>query len=163
VKSSVCIGLLVMMSALSLRQTYAQTTVTNQTLVLNCLASVGDETSWPECRGMIFLPCEEHTAGTTVHLSCLLKQKTDWENRMADTQENLLEELTPEGNSMLAALMSQWGVFRDSRCDGVANSQPGGERPARLGCEIMEIAALTAEFEACLAGRSQTSYCMLRQ
>jgi len=162
VKNSVCFCVLVMMMVLPIHKTYAQTSVNNQTVVLDCLATVGDETSWEECRGMIFSPCEEHTAGTTVHLSCLLKQKTDWENRMADTQENLLERLTPEGNSMLAELMSQWGVFRDSRCDGIANSQPGGERPARLGCEIMEIAALTAEFEACIAGRSQTSYCMLR-
>lgn len=137
--------------------------ITNQTLVLNCLATIGDETSWPECRGIMFAPCEEYTVGTAVHQSCLLRQKTDWENEMADKQEALVEKLTASGNSMLAELMSNWVTYREARCMEVSAERPEAERSAKLGCEVAEIAGITAEFDACLEGRSTTSYCTLKE
>lgn len=137
--------------------------ITNQTLVLNCLAVIGDETSWQECRGMMFAPCQEHSVGTATHQSCLLKQKTDWENEMADQQELLVEKLTLPGNSMLAELMGNWFSYRETRCNEVAEAKPEAGNSAKLGCEVAEIAGITAEFQACLEGRSTTPYCTVKE
>lgn len=137
--------------------------ITNQTLVLNCLAVIGDETSWQECRGMMFAPCQEHSVGTATHQSCLLKQKTDWENEMADQQELLVEKLTLPGNSMLAELMGNWFSYRETLCNDLAEAKPEAGNSAKLGCEVAEIAGITAEFQACLEGRSTTPYCTVKE
>ena len=137
--------------------------ITNQTLVLNCLAQIGEETSWQQCRGMIFAPCGEHTVGTDTHSACLLKQKTDWENEMSNQQEILIEKLTLSGNSMLAELMGNWFSYREARCNEVAEARPEAGRSAKLGCEVAEIAGITAEFQACLEGRSTTPYCTIKE
>lgn len=137
--------------------------ITNQTLVLNCLAQIGEETSWQQCRGMIFAPCQEHTVGTDTHSVCLLKQKTDWETEMADQQEMLVEKLTLSGNSMLAELMGNWFSYREARCNEVASTRPEAGKSAKLGCEVAEIAGITAEFQACLEGRSTTPYCTIKE
>lgn len=137
--------------------------ITNQKLVLNCLALINDTTSWEECRGMMFAPCGEHPVGTDTHGACLLKQKMDWENQMADLQETLVEKLTLSGNSMLAELMGNWFAYREARCSEVAAARPGAEKSAKLGCEVAEIAGISAEFEACLEGRSTTPYCTIRE
>lgn len=141
----------------------AQTPITNQTLVLNCLAQIGEETSWPECRGMMFAPCGEHKVGTDTHGACLLKQKQDWENEMSNQQEALIGKLTLSGNSMLAELMGNWYSYREARCNEVAAERPEAENSAKLGCEVAEIAGITAEFQACLEGRSTTPYCTIRE
>lgn len=137
--------------------------ITNQKLVLNCLAQLGEETSWQQCRGMIFAPCQEHTVGTDTHGACLLKQKTDWETEMSNHQEVLVEKLTLSGNSMLAELMGNWFSYREARCNEVAEARPEAEKSAKLGCEVAEIAGLTAEFQACLEGRSTTPYCTIKE
>ena len=137
--------------------------VTNQDLVLSCLAQIGEETSWQECRGMIFAPCQEHAVGTDTHSACLLKQKMDWETEMIETQEILLEKLTLSGNSMLGELMGNWFSYREAKCNEVAQARPDVEKSAKLGCEVAEIAGITAEFEACLEGRSTTPYCTIRE
>ena len=137
--------------------------ITNQTLVLNCLAVIGEETSWEQCRDMMFASCQEHTIGTATHQSCLLKQKTDWENEMNSQQEVLVEKLTLSGNSMLAELMGNWFSYRETRCNEVAEARPETGASAKLGCEVAEIAGITAEFEACLEGRSITPYCTIKE
>lgn len=137
--------------------------VTNQDLVLSCLAQIGEETSWQECRGMMFAPCQEHTVGTDTHSACLLKQKTDWEAEMTGIQEVLVEKLTISGNSMLGELMGNWVSFREARCSEVAQERPEVGKSAKLGCEVAEIAGITAEFEACLEGRSTTPYCTIKE
>lgn len=137
--------------------------ITNQKLVLNCLAQLGEETSWQQCRGMIFAPCQEHTVGTDTHGACLLKQKTDWETEMSNHQEVLVEKLTLSGNSMLAELMGNWFSYREARCNEVAEARPEAEKSAKLGCEVAEIAGITAEFQACLEGRSTTPYCTIKE
>jgi hypothetical protein len=149
--------------AASVSSAYAQSPITNQTLVLNCLANIGEETSWPECRGMMFAPCQEHAVGTDTHGTCLLKQKQDWENEMSNQQETLIGKLTLSGNSMLAELMGNWFSYREARCTEVAAERPGAETSAKLGCEVAEIAGITAEFQACLEGRSTTPYCTIRE
>lgn len=137
--------------------------ITNQKLVLKCLAQLGEETSWQQCRGMIFAPCQEHTVGTDTHGACLLKQKTDWETEMSNHQEVLVEKLTLSGNSMLAELMGNWFSYREARCNEVAEARPEAEKSAKLGCEVAEIAGITAEFQACLEGRSTTPYCTIKE
>ena len=137
--------------------------VTNQDLVLNCLAQIGEETSWQECRGMIFAPCQEHTVGTDTHSACLLKEKINWETEMNNSQEVLVEKLTLSGNSMLAELMGNWFTYREARCNEVAQTRPEAGKSAKLGCEVAEIAGITAEFEACLEGRSTTPYCTIKE
>lgn len=156
---------LVMVAAVfGLFQTSAQAQpITNQTLVLNCLAQIGEETSWQECRGMIFAPCQEHAVGSDTHSACLLKQKTDWQNEMSNQQEELVEKLTLSGNSMLAELMGNWFTYREARCNDVAAARPQAGKSARLGCEVTEIAGITAEFQACLEGRSTTPYCKIKE
>jgi len=137
--------------------------ITNQTLVLNCLAQIGEETSWEQCRGMMFAPCGEHKVGTDTHSACLLKQKTDWETEMSNQQEVLVEKLTPSGNSMLAELMGNWFSYREARCNEVAEARPEAGKSAKLGCEVTEIAGITAEFQACIEGRSTTPYCTIKE
>jgi len=137
--------------------------ITNQDLVLDCLARIGDETSWQECRGMMFAPCQEHKLGTDTHAACLTGEKNGWESKISDFQEELVSKLTKTGNKILAELMSNWVEFRDARCSEVAASNASAEKSVRLGCEITEIAGLTAEFQACLEGRSTTQYCMLKE
>ena len=137
--------------------------ITNQDLVLDCLARIGDETTWQECRGMMFAPCQEHKVGTDTHVACLMGEKTDWEGEMSDIQTSLLEKLTPTGNNTLAELMRDWFEFRETRCNDVAAARPSAAKSARLGCEVTEIAGITAEFHACLEGRSTTQYCMLKE
>jgi|GEM_PF-318736 len=137
--------------------------ITNQDLVLNCLVRIGEETNWQECRGMMFAPCQEHKVETDTHVACLTREKQNWESEMSDTQEALLEKLTPTGNNTLAQLMRDWFEFRDTRCNDVADARPSAARSVRLGCEITEIAGITAEFQACLEGRSTTQYCMLKE
>lgn len=142
--------------------THAQP-ITNQELVLNCLATIGESTSWEECRGMIFAPCQEHKAGTDTHIACLVGEKSDWENKMSDLQETLVGKLTRDGNATLAELMASWFEFREGRCNDVAEARPEAARSAKLGCEITEIAGITAEFQACQEGRSTTPYCTFKE
>jgi len=137
--------------------------ITNQDLVLDCLARIGDETTWQECRGMMFAPCQEHKIGTDTHAACLLGEKNNWENKLTDIQEELVSKLTKTGNGELAELMSSWVEFRDARCSEVSASNASAEKSVRLGCEITEIAGLSAEFQACLEGRSTTQYCVLKE
>ncbi len=137
--------------------------VTNQDIVLACLAQIGEETTWRECRGMMFAPCQEHSVGTDTHAACLLKQKADWEAKMTSTQELLVEKLTLSGNSMLAELMGNWFSYREARCSEVALTRLEAGKSAKLGCEVAEIAGITAEFEACLEGRSTTPYCTIKE
>jgi len=137
--------------------------ITNQTLVLNCLAQIGEETSWEQCRGMIFAPCQEHKVGTDTHGACLLKQKSEWEAEMQSLQEDLVEKLTPSGNSMLAELMVNWVSYRATRCSEVAEAKSETGKSAKLGCEVTEIAGIAAEFQACLEGRSTTPYCTIKE
>lgn len=152
----------ILLSCIASLSAHAQP-ITNQTLVLNCLAQIGEETSWQECRGMIFAPCQEHKVGTDTHSACLLKQKTDWENEMSNQQEVLVEKLTLSGNSMLAELMGNWFSYREARCSEVAQARPEAGKSAKLGCEVAEIAGITAEFQACLEGRSTTPYCTIKE
>jgi hypothetical protein len=112
---------------------------------------------------MIFAPCGEHTVGTDTHAACLLKQKTDWESEMNNQQEVLVEKLTLSGNSMLAELMGNWFSYREARCNEVAEARPEAGKSAKLGCEVAEIAGITAEFQACLEGRSTTPYCTIKE
>ena len=144
--------------------TFASEIESTQDAVVDCLARIGDETEWAECRKIMFEPCTGHEVGSENHIICLEGHKLDWQTYMEDYRQLLDTKLTTSGSSMLAELMGQWFGYMAARCNDVAVARASiSEEAAKLGCEIAELAGITAEFDACLDGRSTTPYCVIEE
>lgn len=131
--------------------------------ILACLDAMGDQTNWDQCRRMMFTPCATHDVGSEPHLTCLADDMAGWEALMAERRSAVTEALTPSGASELGGLMGQWFGYVSQKCAAVGVERAGiSEEAATLGCRISELAGLTQELDACLAGASTAPYCTLK-
>ena len=136
---------------------------TTQDQVLDCFASMETGTEWNTCLNAMFAPCADQEVGSRAHLDCLSQQREDWRLAKVATEAEVLEKLSDTGLEELSGLMLGWPRFVDDKCKAVAESRAEiSYDAAALGCQISELALLTNEMRACLAGRSTESYCQLR-
>ena len=132
--------------------------------VLTCLEAMSVDTTWGQCVTLLFAPCAELAVGSEDHVSCLTDEHRAWQGAMDGERTRLLAGLTSAGASELTELMGQWFGYVAQKCGAVAAGKPAtGAEAAQLGCEISEIAGVTAEFVACRAGRSTAPYCVMQE
>ena len=43
--------------------------------VMYCLLVMGEETTWPQCAGLLFSPCAEFEVGAADHAACLTGER----------------------------------------------------------------------------------------
>ncbi len=136
----------------------------DQDVVLDCVSRIDGGTTWDQCRRLMFLPCEKHEVGSEPHLACLSTERTAWKDYMESYREQLDEKLTAGGSAMLSDLIGQWVGYVSQHCGEVARSKEDiSADAARSGCEIAETVGITAEFFACLDGRSTSPYCTIQE
>jgi len=135
-----------------------------QQAVLSCIEGVGVSTEWGQCLGLMFGACEGKEVGGAAHLGCLTEEYQGWQIAMAGEREALVEVLTATGASELTVLMGQWFGYVAQKCSAVAAQKDASvAQVAQLGCEISEIAGVTAEFVACRQRRSTAPYCVIQE
>ena len=143
---------------------YASEVETQQDAVLACLSKMDTDTSWAECRSMLFEPCAEETVGSESHLTCLASEKKAWQGEMDLRRDLLNEKLTTNGSAMMTDLLGQWFGYVANKCQAVADEKAGiSSEAAFAGCEISEIAGITLDFETCLKGNSTSPYCIHKE
>ena len=132
--------------------------------VLDCVSRMEVQTTWDQCRRLMFLPCEPHAVGSAQHLACLDEEKLHWTKIRDGFHAAVLERLTSTGGAMLTDLTGQWYGFVGQKCGAVAKEKADiSADAARSGCEISEIVGLSAELQACLDGRSTSPYCTMKE
>ncbi|WP_180957644.1 hypothetical protein [Neptunicoccus cionae] len=136
-----------------------------QARAITCLTGMEQgESSWPECRSLLFQPCAGFVVGAEEHLTCLAEQKAGWQTRLDTTTLTLNDRLTAEGSGQLTDLLGQWFGYVGNKCNAVAQEKADiSADAARLGCEISEFAGLSTEFDSCLQGKSLSPYCILQE
>jgi len=133
----------------------------SQEAVITCLMFMGEETTWPQCAGLMFAPCADQEVGTDGHVQCLGSEKKDWEETLQDQIASLSPKLTSVGSGQLTELMSGWVKLVSQNCSEVAATKEGAAQDSALiGCEISEIAGVMTEFRACELGLSTAPYCV---
>lgn len=132
-------------------------------LVLACLENLEGSTTWSQCVNLMFEPCAEQTPGTESHAACLGEERAEWTGTVEVLQDVVLEAVAPQSKAEVVDLMGLWTTYVAQKCNEVASSKPAGAESARLGCEVSELAGLSAEFAACLEGRSTADYCTLKE
>jgi hypothetical protein len=129
--------------------------------VFDCLGEVGASTTWEQCLGAMFEPCEDLSVGGDAHLTCLSRERDDWLDRLQTDQADVMEILAPKGAAELEGLLSAWPTYVQSKCASVADSRAHiSYRAAYLGCEITEAALIANELRACQSGMSIEDYCI---
>ena len=132
--------------------------------VLACVSGIDSETSWAECRTMMFEPCSQHQVGSEDHLGCLSAQQKGWQKTMNTTLEELDKQLTTTGSAMVVDIMGQWLGYVNVKCAGVAAAKAAiSSDAAHAGCEIAETVGITSEFNTCLEGNSASPYCTFKE
>ena len=132
--------------------------------VLTCISGVGASTTWNQCLGQIFAPCEGMEVGSEPQIACLQEQRESWRIVLRSSQEAVMDKLTRKGADELVELMHAWPPFVRDKCNAIAESRAAiSEDAAKLGCNISEVVLLTSEFRACLDGRSTETYCDLKE
>ncbi len=146
----------------SLEATAADSDVAvQQDVVLDCVARMEVQTTWDQCRTLMFQPCQTDTVGSSEHLSCLTDLRRAWGNRMQDTFATVLDRVSDDGKRSLDELLAQWLGYVVQKCTDVGKAKANiSEQAARLGCETSETIGLVAELDACLDGRSTAPYCV---
>ena len=131
-----------------------------QTMVLDCVARMEVQTTWDQCRTLMFQPCQTDTVGSSEHLSCLTELRQSWGARMQSTFRAVLDRVSDDGKRSLDELLAQWSGYVVQKCADVGKAKASiSEEAARLGCETSETIGLVAELDACLDGRSTAPYC----
>lgn len=132
--------------------------------VLDCVSRMDAQTTWDQCRRLMFLPCESHKVGSESHLTCLNEEKLHWTKIRDGFHTALVGKLNSTGSAMLTDLTGQWYGFVGQKCGLVAKEKASiSADAARSGCEISEIVGLSAELLACLDGRSTSPYCTIEK
>lgn len=132
--------------------------------VLSCFNDMGTSTEWNQCLNRMFAPCADKDVGSSDHLGCLSDQRDDWRQAKLSVEADVISRLTEDGMTELSGLMLAWPKFVEDKCEAVAQSRAQiSYEAAALGCQISELALLTNEMTACLAGRSAEAYCQLRE
>jgi hypothetical protein len=136
---------------------------TPQRDVLTCFEGIGSETEWNQCLDIMFAPCSGLEVGSDGHVECLSGEREEWRQAKIAAETEVLERLTDEGMTELSGLMVAWPKFVEDKCTAVAEARAAiSFEAAALGCQISELALMTNEMTACLAGRSTEDYCQLR-
>lgn len=137
---------------------------TPQRDVLDCFDKIGAETEWNQCLSIMFSPCAGEEIGSRAHVGCLAQEREDWRLAKIEAETGVLARLTDEGMTELSGLMVAWPQFVEDKCNAVAETRADiSFEAAALGCQISELALMTNEMTACLAGRSTEDYCQLRE
>lgn len=135
-----------------------------QAVVLQCLEGLGTDTQWDQCVNQLFQPCQGLEVGSDDQLACLTREHGRWTHTFDGERERLISELTSTGASELTLLLGQWFGYIAQKCATVASEKSGpGAEAAQLGCEISEMAGVTAEFSACRQGSSTAPYCVIQE
>jgi len=138
----------------------AQELPAEKVLVLACLENLDQGTTWPQCAGLMFQPCEGEEVGSEGHVACLKGEREGWGREMEGLQTQVFDSITTGGTSELVDVLGQWTGYVGQKCQEVAAQRvETGAESARLGCEITEMVGLVGEFAACLEGRSAAPYC----
>ncbi len=132
-------------------------------LVLACLENLENTTTWSQCVNLMFQPCIDETPGSETHAACLGEERAEWAGTVETLQNVVIEAVAPQSKAEVVDLMGLWTTYVVQKCNDVATSKPTGAESARLGCEVSELAGLSAEFAACLEGRSTADYCTLKE
>ncbi|HSG57464.1 MAG TPA: hypothetical protein VLA45_18580 [Paracoccaceae bacterium] len=74
--------------------------------VIACLAEMESETTWNQCRGMMFAPCADHAVGGEGHLACLTEEQTGWRAVLDERTTQLNDRLTTTGTAELSACLA---------------------------------------------------------
>jgi hypothetical protein len=136
----------------------------HQNTVIACLSKMDAETTWDQCRATMFEPCAAEPVGSEPHLACLEGQNKAWQDQVDVSIAELNTKLTSDATGQLNELLSQWFGYLKGKCETVAAEKAGiSAAAAGLGCEISEFAGLATEFNACLAGTSESPYCELKE
>lgn len=136
---------------------------TPQEDVLTCFDGIGTDTEWNQCLNIMFAPCAAEDVGSTGHIGCLTDERDGWRATKVATEAQVLDRLTEDGLTELSSLMLAWPQFVEDKCKAVAESRAEiSFDAAAVGCQISELALLTNEMTACLAGRSTEEYCQLQ-
>jgi hypothetical protein len=136
----------------------------HQDTVIACLSKMDTETTWDQCRTTMFEPCAEDTVGSEPHLACLEGQNKAWQDQVDTSIAELNTKLTSDATGQLNELLGQWFGYLKGKCEAVAAEKAGiSAAAAGLGCEISEFAGLATEFDACLAGKSESPFCELKE
>lgn len=134
--------------------------VAQQDMVLDCVARMEVQTTWDQCRTLMFQPCQTDTVGSSEHVSCLTDLRQAWGRRMQDTFVSVSDRVSDDGKRSLIELLAQWVGYVAQKCTDVGKAKADISEPAaRLGCETSETIGLVAELDACLDGRSTAPYC----
>jgi len=162
--TSLMAALVLALAAPTLAHAETDTIPPARTQVLDCVATLDRDSSWPECLRLIFAPCAGLPVGSEPHIGCLASERRDWRAVMDGEQTGLMMALTTTASTELTGVMSQWYGYVGQKCGEVAADKADiSADAAQLGCEISEIVGVTAEFAACRAGRSTAPYCILQE
>ena len=101
--------------------------------VFDCLGEVGASTTWEQCLGAMFEPCEDLSVGGDAHLACLSGEREEWLDRLQTDQADVMEILAPKGAAELEGLLSAWPTYVQSKCSSVADSRASAGHPRRSG------------------------------
>lgn len=131
---------------------------------LACLENLEISTTWSQCVGLMFAPCAPYDVGSDDHVACLRREKANWNTTMQTLQTNVQQVITPTAAGELVKILSGWVSYVSQTCEaaGQAHSSTSVEA-AELGCQITELAGLSGEYAACLEGRSNSEYCVIKQ
>ena len=101
----------------------ASETETRQVQTVACLSKMDTETTWEECRSMMFAPCQELELGSAPHLACLKNEKADWKTHLNKNITVLNSQLSMDGAAQMTELLVSWNDYLGKKCEAVANSR----------------------------------------
>lgn len=137
---------------------------TRQAQTVVCLSKMDNDTTWEQCRRIMFEPCTKMELGSARHLDCLKEQKAHWKIHLDGNISKLNSSLSMDGAAQLTELLVSWNDYLGQKCDAISKSRIGaGQEAAYVGCEISEYAGVAAEFNTCLSGKSLQPYCKFQQ
>ena len=136
---------------------------THRADVLDCVSRMEVQTTWDQCRTLMFQPCQMAVVGSDGHVACLTEMRNGWSERVQTRFFDISDRLSDDGKRTVAELPKQWLGNVAEKCTIVAQAKAEiSAASARQGCETSETIGLVAELEACLDGRSNAPYCELR-
>jgi len=138
----------------------AEPTQDQRLAVISCLGNMERETTWDQCRNLMFSPCDPHADGDAAHLACQSSQREGWRLHLDGETEDLNPRLPTEGNTKLTGILDQWFGYVGQKCAEVSEAKKAiSAKAAEICCEFT---GLATQFSACLSGNSTSPYCILK-
>ncbi len=160
-KSTIAVaGLLALGCAATAQAEEAQLLPKEHVQALACTENLDITTTWGQCLGVIFAPCQTEQVGDAAHVACLGQMRQDWIASVEVLRGEVIDVIPAQGVTELVEMLGAWTGAAAQRCaEGAATRPEDMREAAQLGCEITEIVGLAEELAACVEGRSIADYC----